>query len=96
MSLYLYNTLGKKKEEFKSLDPNRVRMYHCGPTVYSHPHIGNFRAFIFADLLRRYFEYQGYEVIQAGRYRLGEGGILQGEGQRPGWLGYQVFPQSSE
>jgi len=64
MSLSLYNSLSKRKEVFVPLEPRRVRMYTCGPTVYSHPHIGNFRAFIAADILRRYLEYLGYEVIQ--------------------------------
>jgi len=62
--LSLHNTLTRKKEEFKPLQGNLVRMYHCGPTVYSHAHIGNFRAFVFADLLRRYLQYKGYSVLQ--------------------------------
>jgi cysteinyl-tRNA synthetase len=62
--MLLYNTLTRRKEEFKPLQTNLVRMYHCGPTVYSHAHIGNFRAFIFADLLRRYLQYKGYSVLQ--------------------------------
>ncbi|MBI4712128.1 MAG: cysteine--tRNA ligase [Planctomycetes bacterium] len=64
MSLSLYNTFTKRKEEFKPLQPNKVLMYSCGPTVYSHPHIGNFRSFVCADLLRRYLEYKGYRVTQ--------------------------------
>jgi cysteinyl-tRNA synthetase len=51
MQLYLYNTLSRSKEEFKPLDPLMVKMYSCGPTVYSDPHIGNLRAFFFAGLL---------------------------------------------
>ncbi len=62
MSLYLYNTLSNQKEEFKPIQPGKVTMYTCGPTVYSHPHIGNFRSFITADLLKRYLEYKGYKV----------------------------------
>jgi cysteinyl-tRNA synthetase len=62
--LQVYNTLTKKKEPFEPLEPGVVRMYNCGPTVYSEPHIGNFRAFIFADLLRRYLEYKGLRVKQ--------------------------------
>lgn len=62
MALYLYNTLTKQNEEFKPIQPGKVRIYTCGPTVYSHPHIGNFRAFIATDLLRRYLEYKGYQV----------------------------------
>jgi cysteinyl-tRNA synthetase len=64
MGLVLYNTLTKEKEEFVPLDPERVRMYHCGPTVYSTAHIGNFATFLMADLLRRTLEYLGYPVLQ--------------------------------
>ena len=50
----LYNTLSRQKEEFHPIDPGTVRMYSCGPTVYDYAHIGNFRAFVIADLLKRY------------------------------------------
>lgn len=62
--MYLYNTLTRRKEEFEPSQSGHVRMYHCGPTVYDHAHIGNFRAFVFADILRRYFEFRGYRVTQ--------------------------------
>jgi cysteinyl-tRNA synthetase len=62
MSLQCFNTLTRRKEEFVPLNPPRVGMYTCGPTVYNHAHIGNFRAFVFDDLLRRYLEHKGYEV----------------------------------
>jgi cysteinyl-tRNA synthetase len=58
------NTLSGRLEEFVPLEPGRVRMYHCGPTVYTYAHIGNFRAFLLADLLRRLFEFHGMEVRQ--------------------------------
>ena len=58
----LYNTLTRKKEEFKPIEPGKVKMYSCGPTVYNYFHIGNARPFIMFDVLRRYFEYRGYEV----------------------------------
>ena len=58
----IYNTLTRKKEEFHSIDENRVRMYSCGPTVYSYAHIGNFRTYIFMDTLRRVLKYNGYEL----------------------------------
>ncbi|HKX32774.1 MAG TPA: cysteine--tRNA ligase [Blastocatellia bacterium] len=60
--LKLYNTLTGKVEEFQPLDPQQVRMYVCGPTVYDYAHIGNFRTFLFADLLRRYLLYKGYRL----------------------------------
>jgi cysteinyl-tRNA synthetase len=53
MSLTLYNTLTKQEEEFRPLEPGKVRMYTCGPTVYGRPHIGNYASFLLADLLRR-------------------------------------------
>ncbi len=62
--LKLYNTLTQKKETFKSIEVGKVKMYNCGPTVYDFAHIGNLRAFIFADTLRRHLESIGYEVRQ--------------------------------
>jgi cysteinyl-tRNA synthetase len=64
MALQVYNTLAKRKEPFEPLEPRRVRMYNCGPTVYSYAHIGNFASFLLADLLRRHLEYSGFEVLQ--------------------------------
>lgn len=60
--LKIYNTLTRKKEEFVPINPGKVGMYTCGPTVYSYVHIGNLRAYANADLLRRYLMYRGYEV----------------------------------
>lgn len=62
MDLRLYNTLSRKKEIFKPIKKGRVGIYTCGPTVYSHAHIGNFRSFIFADILRRTLGKIGYKV----------------------------------
>jgi cysteinyl-tRNA synthetase len=64
MGLRLFNTLSRTIEEFVPLDPagKRVGMYCCGPTVYDYAHIGNWRTFVFADLVRRYLEFKGYEV----------------------------------
>lgn len=59
-----YNTLKRKKNIFMPLKEGEVRMYTCGLTVYDRGHIGNFRTFIFEDILRRYLEYKGYKVIQ--------------------------------
>lgn len=64
MALKLYNSLSKTKEDFVPLIPGKVGMYHCGLTVYDVGHIGNFRTFVFNDILRRVFEYTGYEVKQ--------------------------------
>ncbi len=58
----LYNSLTCQKEEFVPIEPGKVKMYSCGPTVYNFFHIGNARPFIIFDTLRRYFEYRGYEV----------------------------------
>jgi cysteinyl-tRNA synthetase len=62
MPLRLYNTLTRQIEDFKPLEGNTVRMYACGPTVYDFAHIGNYRTFIFQDVLRRYLKYAGYEL----------------------------------
>ena len=58
----LYNTKSRSKEEFVPLQGGKLKLYACGPTVYNYFHIGNARAFIFFDVVRRYFEYLGYEV----------------------------------
>lgn len=64
MSIKLYNTLTKEIEEIKTIKDKEVSMYHCGPTVYDYLHIGNMRMYVFADILRRTFEYSGYRVNQ--------------------------------
>ncbi|MCB9588000.1 MAG: cysteine--tRNA ligase [Polyangiaceae bacterium] len=64
MAFNLYDTRQKRQVEFQPLEAGKVKIYNCGPTVYSTAHIGNFRSFVFADLLRRYFEYRGFEVTQ--------------------------------
>lgn len=58
----VYNTLSLEKEEFKTLKPNHIDMYVCGPTIYNYIHVGNARSAIAFDTIRRYFEYKGYEV----------------------------------
>jgi len=58
----IYNTLNRKKEEFIPIEPNKIKMYVCGPTVYNYFHIGNARPFVFFDVVRRFFEYSGMEV----------------------------------
>ena len=64
MELKLYNTLSRKKEIFTPINDN-VRIYSCGPTVYSYAHIGNFRAYVFMDTLRRVLKYNGYKLKHA-------------------------------
>lgn len=65
MALKLYNTLSRKKETFKPLVGNTVRMYTCGPTVYNFVHAGNLRAYSFEDLLKRYLRFKGFKVKHA-------------------------------
>lgn len=60
--MLIYNTQTRKKEEFIPITEGKVGIYACGPTVYNYFHIGNARAFIFFDVVRRYFEYKGYAV----------------------------------
>jgi len=64
MSIHLFNTLGRKKEAFAPLVPGKVGIYSCGPTVYDFSTIGNFRSFLFADVLRRMFQANNYAVTQ--------------------------------
>lgn len=68
MALKLYNTLTKKKEEFIPINPGKVGMYVCGPTVYDHCHLGHARGYVSMDVLRRYLEYSGYEVRHIMNY----------------------------
>ncbi|MEM1590215.1 MAG: cysteine--tRNA ligase, partial [Candidatus Bathyarchaeia archaeon] len=60
--IYLFNTLTRRKERFVPIEEGKVRMYCCGPTVYWYAHIGNFRTYIFEDVLRRVLEFNGLEV----------------------------------
>jgi cysteinyl-tRNA synthetase len=64
MGLKLFNTLARSVQEFAPLDPaqKKVGMYCCGPTVYDFAHIGNWRTFVFADLVRRYLEFKNFQV----------------------------------
>lgn len=64
MAFRIYNTMSRSKEELQPLDGRCVRMYTCGPTVYNYAHIGNFRAYMFEDLLRRYIRFSGFDVEQ--------------------------------
>ncbi|MDD2238204.1 MAG: class I tRNA ligase family protein, partial [Kiritimatiellae bacterium] len=64
MGFRVYNTLSRKTEDFAPLKEGEVGLYTCGPTVYNYAHIGNFRAYIFEDLLRRHLQFAGYRVNQ--------------------------------
>jgi cysteinyl-tRNA synthetase len=66
--MLLYNTLTRKKEEFKPIHSGKVGMYVCGPTVYDHCHLGHGRGYVSMDILRRYLEYRGYEVRHIMNY----------------------------
>ena len=62
MKLYLYNSLTRKKQEFRPIKAGAVGLYTCGPTVYNYAHIGNLRTYIFEDILKRVLVYNGYTV----------------------------------
>ncbi len=64
MAFKIYNTMSRSKEELIPIDGKNVRMYTCGPTVYNYAHIGNYRAYMFEDLLRRYIKFSGFGVTQ--------------------------------
>jgi len=78
MDIRLHNTLSNKKETFKPITIGKVGMYHCGPTVYMYPHIGNFRAYVFADTIKRLFIEAGYKVSQV--INITDVGHLVGDG----------------
>ncbi len=60
----VFNTLSRKIEPFKPREDRKVKMYTCGPSIYRQPHIGNYRTFLFEDMLQRYLEYLGYDVVR--------------------------------
>ena len=68
MNLRVYNTLTKQKEAFVPLEEGKVKMYVCGVTPYNHPHIGNARPFVTWDVIRRYLEHQGWEVMHVQNF----------------------------
>lgn len=87
MAIKLYNTLTAALDEFEPIESGAVKMYHCGPTVYDYVHIGNLRSFLSADIIRRVFEYLGFETKQVmnitdvgigGNNDEGEDKIIQG------------------
>ena len=83
---HLYNTLSRQKEEFRPIKPGTVRMYSCGPPVYDYAHIGNFRAFVIADLLKRYLRYLGYDVYHVMNIPDVEDKIIRRLREEPGSL----------
>jgi hypothetical protein len=62
MTLKIYNTLSRRKEDFTTIEPGKVRMYVCGPTVYSKAHVGHAMSALVFDIIRRYLLYRGYDV----------------------------------
>src|SRR5512135_3247112 len=68
MGIKIYNTLSRKKEDFHTLEPGKVRMYVCGPTVYSQAHIGHAMSALVFDIIRRYLVYRGYQVTHVMNY----------------------------
>jgi len=77
MSIQVYNTLSRKKESFKTLQADKVSMYVCGPTVYDKAHVGHAMSALVFDVIRRYLEYQGYEVKHVTNYTDVDDKIIQ-------------------
>jgi cysteinyl-tRNA synthetase len=86
MGVRLTNTLGGQLEELQPIEPGRIRMYSCGPTVYGPAHVGNFRSFLFADLLRRHLAWSGYEVTWVMNITDVDDRIIRDLGQQGGTL----------
>ena len=64
----IYNSLSFQKQEFKPINPNEILMYVCGPTVYDSPHLGHAKSAVAFDIIRRYFEFKGYNVKLVKNY----------------------------
>ncbi len=94
-NLKFYNTETNKKEPFETIEPGVVRMYTCGPTVYDYAHIGNFRAYLFEDILRRYLKYRGYKVNHVMNITDVEDKIIREAGNRNVSIYDYVQPYSS-
>ncbi len=77
MALQVYNTLTRRKEPFETIEPGKVRMYVCGPTVYSKAHVGHAMSAIVFDMVRRYLQYKGYEVIHVMNFTDVDDKIIQ-------------------
>ena len=92
MSLRFTNTLGGKIEDFQPLEAGHVRMYSCGPTVYGPAHVGNFRAFLLGDMVRRYLEWSGYRVTWVMNITDVDDRIIRDLGQKGGTLDELTAP----
>ena len=68
MSIKVYNTLTKQKEEFVPIHPGKANIYVCGVTPYNHPHVGNARPFVTWDVIRRFLEHEGYDVTHVQNF----------------------------
>jgi cysteinyl-tRNA synthetase len=77
MGLRVYNTLSRKKETFETIEPNKVRMYVCGPTVYDKAHVGHAMSTLVFDVIRRYLQYSGYDVRHVMNYTDVDDKIIQ-------------------
>ncbi|MEJ2412854.1 MAG: class I tRNA ligase family protein, partial [Anaerolineales bacterium] len=77
MRIKVYNTLARKKQEFKTLQPDKVSMYVCGPTVYDTAHVGHAMSALVFDIVRRYLEYRGYQVHHVTKYTDVDDKIIQ-------------------
>jgi len=77
MGLRVYNTLTRKKEPFQTIEPEKVRLYVCGPTVYNNAHVGHAMSSLVFDIIRRYLEYRGYEVRHVMNYTDVDDKIIQ-------------------
>jgi len=77
MEIKIYNTLSRKKEPFKTLEPDKVSMYVCGPTVYDKAHVGHAMSALVFDIVRRYLEYRGFEVRHVTNYTDVDDKIIQ-------------------
>jgi len=87
MSLVVYNTMSHRKEEFRPREEGKVFMYMCGPTVYNYIHVGNGRAYLVFDVIRRYLSYRGYEVLYVQNFTDVDDKIInraREEGKEPG------------
>src|SRR5512137_364096 len=68
MSIKIYNTLSRKKEDFVTIEPGKVRMYVCGVTVYNKAHVGHAMSALVFDILRRYLEFRSYKVMHVTNF----------------------------